>query len=168
MAFSEFRTFLTTKEERKILFFLNPLQHFQNPTATMAWLPKLRVATPAASSVVNPLRRGLRAFGSAAALELDYDYEYYEYEQAHRDQRPAQPKLDVDGSVTERGVQWVLIGEPGVKRHAYAERLSKLLEVPHISMGNLVRQELNPHSSLYKQVPFSISFLLEFVRLFFE
>ncbi|XWS30480.1 hypothetical protein CRYUN_Cryun24cG0121100 [Craigia yunnanensis] len=118
----------------------------------MSWLPKLRVATPASSSFVSLFRRGLRAFGSAAALELDYDYEYYEYEQAHRDRRPAQPKVDVDGSVTERGVQWVLIGEPGVKRHAYAERLSKLLEVPHISMGTLVRQELNPHSSLYKQI----------------
>ncbi|XVE67730.1 hypothetical protein DITRI_Ditri09bG0012000 [Diplodiscus trichospermus] len=118
----------------------------------MAWLPKLRVATAAAPSVVNPIRRGLRAFGSAAALELDYDYDYYEYEQAHRDRRPAQLKVDVDGSAPERGVQWVLVGEPGVKRHAYAERLSKLLEVPHISMGTLVRQELNPHSSLYKQI----------------
>ncbi|XWS32654.1 hypothetical protein CRYUN_Cryun22dG0008600 [Craigia yunnanensis] len=118
----------------------------------MAWLPKLRVAIAAASSVVKPLRRGLRAFGSAAALELDYDYEYYEYEQAHQDLCPAQPKVDVDGSAPERGVQWVLIGEPGVKRHAYAERLSNLLEVPHISMGTLVRQELNPHSSLYKQI----------------
>ncbi|XVF13935.1 hypothetical protein REPUB_Repub09cG0012700 [Reevesia pubescens] len=118
----------------------------------MAWLPKLRVAS-AASSVMNPLRRGLRAFGSAAALELDFDdYEYYEYEQAHRDRRLAQPKVDVDGSAPERGVQWVLIGEPGAKRHAYAERLSKLLEVPHISMGSLVRQELDPYSSLYKKI----------------
>ncbi|OMP05575.1 Adenylate kinase [Corchorus olitorius] len=118
----------------------------------MAWLPKLRVATAAASAAVKPVRHGLRAFGSAAALELDYDYDYYEYEQAHRDQRPAQPKVDVGGSAPERGVQWVLIGEPGAKRHAYAERLSKLLEVPHISMGTLVTQELNPHSSLYKQI----------------
>ncbi|XWS40605.1 hypothetical protein CRYUN_Cryun17cG0010200 [Craigia yunnanensis] len=118
----------------------------------MAWLPKLRVTTTAPSSVMNPFRRVLRPFGSAAALELDYDYEYYEYEQAHRDRRPAQLKVDVDGLAPERGVQWVLIGEPGVKRHAYAERLSKLLEVPHISMGTLVRQELNLHSSLYKQI----------------
>lgn len=125
----------------------------------MAWLPKLRLAS-AASSVVNPLRRGLRAFGSAAALELDYDYDYYEYDHAHRDRRQTQPMIDVDGSAPERGVQWVLIGEPGVKRYAYAERLSKLLEVPHISMGTLVRQELDPHSSLYKQVSFCISFLI--------
>ncbi|XP_022750481.1 probable adenylate kinase 7, mitochondrial isoform X2 [Durio zibethinus] len=144
VVFSKFRTFLPTKE-RKILSFVNP-------TATMSWLLKLRVATAAASSVVNPLRPGLRFFGSAAALELDYDYEYYEYEHAHRDRRPAQPKVDVDSSAPERGVQWVLIGEPGVKRHAYAERLSKLLEVPHVSMGTLVRQELNHCSSLYKQI----------------
>ncbi|PPE01503.1 hypothetical protein GOBAR_DD01475 [Gossypium barbadense] len=52
----------------------------------------------------------------------------------------------------ERGVQWVLIGEPGVKRHSYAERLSKLLGIPHISMGSLIRQELDPYSSVYKQV----------------
>ncbi|XVE84132.1 hypothetical protein DITRI_Ditri16bG0145000 [Diplodiscus trichospermus] len=119
----------------------------------MAWFPKLRVArTAASSSVVNPLRLRVRAFGAAAALELDYDYEYYEYEQAHRDRRLAQPKVDVDGSAPERGVQWVLIGQPAVKRHAYAEKLSKLLEVPHISMGTLVRQELSRHSALYEQI----------------
>ncbi|KAL4369296.1 hypothetical protein GQ457_05G011100 [Hibiscus cannabinus] len=112
----------------------------------MACLPKLRAATAVASTLAIPLR----SFGSAAALELPYYDEYYDCEQAHR--RSAQPKIDVDGSATERGVQWVLIGEPGVKRHAFAERLSKLLEVPHISMGTLVRQELNPRSSLYKQI----------------
>ncbi|KAE8689382.1 putative adenylate kinase 7 [Hibiscus syriacus] len=117
----------------------------------MACLPKLRVATAAVSKIVNPLRHRIRSFGSAAALEIPYDDEYYDYEQAHRDPRSSQPKIDVDGLATDRGVQWVLIGEPGVKRHAFAERLSKLLEVPHISMGTLVRQELNPRSSLYKQ-----------------
>ncbi|MBA0675578.1 hypothetical protein Goari_017115 [Gossypium aridum] len=121
----------------------------------IACLPKLRLATATVVSVstfLKPLRQGLRSFGSAAALELPDEDVYYEYEQAHRDRRSAQPKIDVDGSATDRGVQWVLIGEPGVRRHAYAERLSKLLEVPNISMGTLVRQELNPHSSLYKQI----------------
>jgi adenylate kinase len=51
-------------------------------------------------------------------------------------------------------VQWVLIGDPGAKKHVYAEKLSKLLEVPHISMGTLLRQELNLNSSVYKQVLF--------------
>ncbi|KAM2014334.1 hypothetical protein ACFX16_045005 [Malus domestica] len=57
--------------------------------------------------------------------------------------------LDSDGWVPGRRVQWVLIGDRGAKKHLYAERLSKLLEVPHISMGSLFRQELNPRSSLY-------------------
>ncbi|KAF2305963.1 hypothetical protein GH714_009172 [Hevea brasiliensis] len=51
-----------------------------------------------------------------------------------------------------RGVQWVLIGDSGAQKHVYAEKLSKLLQVPHISMGALLRQELNPSSSLYKQI----------------
>ncbi|XWS44027.1 hypothetical protein CRYUN_Cryun15aG0010100 [Craigia yunnanensis] len=122
----------------------------------MAWLPKLRVDTAAAFSVVNPFRRGIRAFGSAAALELDYDYEYYEYEQAHRDRRPAQPKVDVDGSAPERGVQWALIGDPGVKRHAYAEGLSKLLEVPHISMGTLISNAVNEGKLVPEDVIFAL------------
>ncbi|KAA8530117.1 hypothetical protein F0562_004826 [Nyssa sinensis] len=44
------------------------------------------------------------------------------------------------------------MGDPFAKKHLYAERLSKLLQVPHISMGTLVRQELHPYSSLYKQI----------------
>ncbi|XP_028771410.1 probable adenylate kinase 7, mitochondrial [Neltuma alba] len=59
---------------------------------------------------------------------------------------------DTEGSASERGVQWVMIGEPGSKRHVFAERLSKLLEVPHISMATLLSQELSPRSSLYQQI----------------
>ena len=47
--------------------------------------------------------------------------------------------------------------EPGAQRHVFAERLSKLLQVPHMSMGNLVRQELSPHSSLYNQIANSLN-----------
>ncbi|KAK9271749.1 hypothetical protein L1049_002112 [Liquidambar formosana] len=65
---------------------------------------------------------------------------------------PSTAAADSVGSESGRGVQWVIMGEPGAKKHLYAERLSKLLEVPHISMGSLVRQELNPLSSLYKQI----------------
>ncbi|CAA2979411.1 probable adenylate kinase 7, mitochondrial [Olea europaea subsp. europaea] len=50
-----------------------------------------------------------------------------------------------------RGLQWVIIGNPVARRHVYTKRLSNLLDVPHISMGTLVRQEMHPHSSLYKQ-----------------
>lgn len=60
---------------------------------------------------------------------------------------------DSDGWETAgRGVQWVIIGDPTVRRHVYAERLAKLLHVPYISMGSLVRQELNPTSPIYKQI----------------
>ncbi|CAL5191577.1 unnamed protein product [Lathyrus oleraceus] len=87
-----------------------------------------------------------RPFGSAAALQYNYDdEEEFEY-------IAPRGMLDTEGSAPERGVQWVMIGEPGAKRHMFAERLSKLLEVPHISMASLLHQELNPRSSLYQQI----------------
>ncbi|KAH6788176.1 P-loop containing nucleoside triphosphate hydrolases superfamily protein [Perilla frutescens var. hirtella] len=85
----------------------------------------------------SPLRRG---YGSAAALQLDY-YPWSESES------------ESDGWETpRRGVQWVILGDPLVRRHVYAHRLADLLGVPHISMGSLVRQELNPNSLLYKKI----------------
>ncbi|CAL5371660.1 unnamed protein product [Camellia sinensis] len=81
-----------------------------------------------------------RAYGSASAAQLQYDYDYEEYSD------------DSEGSIPGRGVQWVIMGDPLAKKQVYAERLSKLLRVPHISMGSLVRQELHPQSSLYKQI----------------
>ncbi len=51
-----------------------------------------------------------------------------------------------------RGVQWVFLGCPGVGKGTYASRLAKLLQVPHIAMGDLVRQELSKTSSMAKQV----------------
>lgn len=94
-------------------------------------------------------------YGSAAAVQFQYDYDYYEDEElemAQKDWVEPKPMLDSDGWVPERGIQWVIIGDRGAKKHVYAQRLSELLEVPYISMGTLVRQELNPRSSLYKQV----------------
>ncbi|KAI3970294.1 hypothetical protein MKX01_023941 [Papaver californicum] len=90
-----------------------------------------------------------RSFG-AAALQIDYYSE--EEEEFYRDQNELLLTSESKGFKSERGVQWVFIGNPSVKKHLYAEKLSKLLDVPHISMGTLVRQELHPHSSLYKQV----------------
>ena len=95
-----------------------------------------------------------RAFGSAAAVQYDYD----DYEEEHEERRPVNAMIDTECWAPECGVQWVMIGEPGARRHVYAERLSKLLQVPHISMGNLVRQELSPRSSLYNQVCFVVCF----------
>lgn len=92
----------------------------------------------------------IRAYGSAAHLEYDYDDEEENDLELQNGRRGVM--LDSDGSVSSRGVQWVLMGDPGAKKHVYAKRLSELLQVPHISMGSLVRQELNPRSSLYKQI----------------
>ncbi|XP_044466269.1 probable adenylate kinase 7, mitochondrial isoform X2 [Mangifera indica] len=92
-----------------------------------------------------------RAYGSSAAAQLQYDYYDEEYDLDGENSWMA-PRIGSAESSPKRGVHWVLIGDPGVKKHVYAERLWKLLEVPHISMGSLVRQELNPRSSLYKQI----------------
>lgn len=51
-----------------------------------------------------------------------------------------------------RGVQWVFMGSPGVQKHLYAARMAQMLDVPYISMGTLVRQELDPRSSIYLKV----------------
>lgn len=58
-------------------------------------------------------------------------------------------------SPPERGVQWVLIGP--TSRHVYARKLSDLLQVPHISMASLLQQDLNPTSSLYKQIAHAVN-----------
>ncbi|CAH2055397.1 unnamed protein product, partial [Thlaspi arvense] len=111
---------------------------------TMAWLGRLRGVSPVAR-----LAARRRSFGSAAALEFDYDSdEEYVY---------GDPRLALDGSGPERGVQWVLMGAPGASRHVFAERLSNLVQVPHISMGSLVRQELHPTSSLYKEIASAVN-----------
>lgn len=105
--------------------------------------------------VVRPLRHApiaRRSYGSAAALEVDYDYYDEELETVRGDRSQGMAMADSQGWVPRRGVQWVVLGDPGAKKHVYAERLSKLLDVPHISMGSLVRQELNPRSSIYQQV----------------
>ncbi len=112
----------------------------------MAAIARLRAVAP-------PIKvfgfRSNRAFGSAAAVQYHYDDD--EEEEQYKACRPC-TMLDTEGSAPERGVQWVMIGEPGARRHIFAERLSKLLEVPHISMATLLRQDLNPRSSLYQQI----------------
>ncbi|KAK9067367.1 hypothetical protein SSX86_014694 [Deinandra increscens subsp. villosa] len=108
----------------------------------MAMLSRLRVAAaPLARLRSGPINR--RPFGSAAQLQYDYDDDY--------DESPSEME-DSLGSASGRGVQWVIMGDPLTNRQMYAQKLSQLLKVPHISMGTLVRQELNPRSSLYKQI----------------
>ncbi|KAI9076074.1 hypothetical protein K1719_042008 [Acacia pycnantha] len=112
----------------------------------MAAISLRRVVSPPSLGALGFLSN--RAFGSAAlAVQYDYDDDEDEYELC----RP-RAMADSAGWATECGVQWVMIGKPGAKRHVFAERLSKLLEVPHISMGSLLRQELTPRSALYQQI----------------
>ncbi|KAL5711157.1 adenylate kinase [Ranunculus cassubicifolius] len=42
----------------------------------------------------------------------------------------------------DRNVHWIFLGCPGVGKGTYASRLCKLLGVPHIATGDLVRDEL--------------------------
>ncbi|XP_022841717.1 probable adenylate kinase 7, mitochondrial [Olea europaea var. sylvestris] len=118
----------------------------------MPLLSHLTVAT-------RPLVSLSRAYGSAAAVQLDYDYYYCDNEKEQRGngKRRAMEELEEGWDRVARGVQWVIIGDPVARRHVYAERLSKLLDVPHISMGTLVRQEMHPHSSLYKQISSAVN-----------
>ncbi|XP_071725258.1 probable adenylate kinase 7, mitochondrial [Rutidosis leptorrhynchoides] len=97
-----------------------------------------------------------RSYGSAAAA---VDYEYYDYssEEEENQLHVLGSRAEPGTTAPEKGVKWVLIGEPRTKKHVYAENLSKILEVPYISMGSLVRQELNPKSSLYKEIAKSVN-----------
>ncbi|KAJ3681980.1 hypothetical protein LUZ60_014553 [Juncus effusus] len=52
----------------------------------------------------------------------------------------------------ERNVQWVFLGCPGVGKGTYASRLCKLLGVPHIATGDLVREELASTGTLSREL----------------
>nr|XP_016485478.1 PREDICTED: probable adenylate kinase 7, mitochondrial [Nicotiana tabacum] len=95
----------------------------------------------------------LRAYGSAAAAQLDY----YKYEEA---QKRNWMMAKAAGSIPRRGVRWLIMGDPMTNRHVYARWPSELLDVPYISMGSLVRQELHPHYTLYNKVSFTLLFLM--------
>ncbi|XP_064984101.1 probable adenylate kinase 7, mitochondrial isoform X3 [Musa acuminata AAA Group] len=93
-----------------------------------------------------PMHR--RSFGAAALAEVEY---WTEWEEEEHGRYAAAAATDACGEREPRRVQWVFMGSPGVQRHVYATRVAELLDVPYISMGSLVRQELNPNSSLYKK-----------------
>ncbi|KAJ7974779.1 adenylate kinase [Quillaja saponaria] len=123
----------------------------------MAGISRVRVISQPLRAIRSLGLLPKRAYGAAAAVQYDYDDYEEELELYRRDQNRRSTMVDSEGWEPERGVQWVMIGEPGAKRHVYAERLSKLLEVPHICMGTLVRQELNPRSTLYQQIANAIN-----------
>ncbi|KAL9227031.1 hypothetical protein vseg_002776 [Gypsophila vaccaria] len=101
--------------------------------------------------LLNPRSFG-SSFSSSSAAAIQYDYDY-----DHEDRNEAGSGADDEGSRPTRGVQWVVLGEPGVKKRVYAENLSKLLNVPYISMGGLLLQELHPRSSLYNRIEVAVS-----------
>lgn len=114
----------------------------------MSLLTRLRLAPRPIPSLRHSF---LRPYGSAALL--DYDYYCYDDDHDHDDDTNQGLIEESNGWKTPgRGVHWVIMGDPTSSRHVYADRLSKLLDVPHISMGSLVRQELHPASPLYKQI----------------
>ncbi|XP_047311746.1 probable adenylate kinase 7, mitochondrial [Impatiens glandulifera] len=117
----------------------------------MAGLSRFMKVATASASVEITRFLGLirpRSYGSAAAVQLHDDYDYDD----RHNEFNLPTEEDSQGSVPRRGIQWVIMGNPLAKKHVYVERLSKLLHVPHISMGTLVRQELHPSSSIYKQI----------------
>ncbi|KAJ8477677.1 hypothetical protein OPV22_021404 [Ensete ventricosum] len=103
-----------------------------------------------ARRVFAPPHMHHRSFGAAALAEVEYWTEWEEDEE--RGRYAAAAATDACGEREPRRVQWVFMGSPGVQRHVYATRVAELLDVPYISMGSLVRQELNPSSSLYKKI----------------
>lgn len=60
--------------------------------------------------------------------------------------------IDSGKSKDPRNLHWVFLGCPGVGKGTYATRLSNLLGVPHISTGDLVRNELSSHGPLASQL----------------
>jgi hypothetical protein len=65
---------------------------------------------------------------------------------------PSRPVEAMHSQEKDRGVQWVFLGCPGVGKGTYASRLAKLLEVPHIAMGDLVRNEILQKTTMAEQV----------------
>lgn len=96
-----------------------------------------------------------RLYSTLVAAQPQRNPDYYLYDEDSTSsgcRLELTPMAETEGSVPDRGVQWAFIGSPRANRHVYAEMLSELLQVPHISMASLVRQELSPRSSVYKQV----------------
>ncbi|XP_048494600.1 probable adenylate kinase 7, mitochondrial isoform X2 [Beta vulgaris subsp. vulgaris] len=89
------------------------------------------------------------AVAAAAAVQPQFDFD-----DDYKNNPPPvtdAAAVDTESSRPLRGVQWVFIGNPNSKKHIYADMISKLLQVPHISISTLLRQDLHPHSPLYKQ-----------------
>lgn len=90
-----------------------------------------------------------RCLSSAVASEANSPY---------KSLFPPKPNLKlIRKDPEDRNVQWVFLGCPGVGKGTYASRLCKLLGVPHIATGDLVREELASSGPLSQQVLLSRS-----------
>ncbi|PKA60609.1 putative adenylate kinase 1, chloroplastic [Apostasia shenzhenica] len=108
--------------------------------SSMAALRRLlRLATEAATRR-SPAARGISC--SALKDDLPISVSWAQAAAAQGAKRDA----------AARAVQWVFLGCPGVGKGTYASRLSQLLHVPHISTGDLVRDELSSSGSFARQV----------------
>lgn len=60
----------------------------------------------------------------------------------------------VDRSLCSLGVSphWIFLGPPGVGKGTYSKRIAQFLQVPQISTGDLVRQEVSRQTPLGHQV----------------
>lgn len=83
-----------------------------------------------------------RCISSAAALHYDYDEE-------EQWELPFPCLQNTQGHRSGGGPQWVFLASPGVDKGTYASRLAKLLGVPHISMGDLLRNSSQAFSKEY-------------------
>lgn len=95
------------------------------------------------SLLPSSTKRSERAYSAAAAMALQ-DCEYWEL--------PLPVMHDTHGQRTGRGPQWIFLGSPGVGKATYASRLAKLLNVPHISMGNLLQKEVSMSTAFSKEL----------------
>ncbi|KAI5067987.1 hypothetical protein GOP47_0016332 [Adiantum capillus-veneris] len=96
------------------------------------------------SSLLLPrcIKRCERAYAAAAMAVQDFDYW----------ELPLPVLHDTHAQRTGRGPQWIFLGSPGVGKATYASRLAKLLNVPHISMGSLLRKEASLPTSFAKEL----------------
>ncbi|KAM7475726.1 hypothetical protein LguiB_022969 [Lonicera macranthoides] len=135
------------------------LYHFKHRSAA---LHQMRATVPPLLLILqSSLTRSFRTYttGGATLAQPQLDPDYYLDEDTHQNHHESAPhrrffpvNLDTGDLIPLRGVQWIIIGSSGAKKHVFAEKLSKLLEVPHISVGSLVGQDLSPRSLLYKQI----------------
>ncbi|KAH9609088.1 hypothetical protein KSS87_021848 [Heliosperma pusillum] len=122
------------------------------PSSTSSSSPPSPSPSSSSPSSSSPSSSTSNAF---TAIQYDDDDDYY-VDRTVRN-RGGDLTVDSQGSRNKRGVQWVVLGQPGAKKHVYADKLSKLLDVPHISMASLLLQELHPHSSVYQQIKNAVS-----------